>query len=181
MFFRPTIFLRTNRTTNVKASFKEKYLKMADDIIDSMFNGLGDYYPGSKRKRKSVDPAKKKVEPKDSWESKPQVKTLPNGKTIELYSAGSLCEALKRPLVTIRLWERKGYIPRAPYRLRSIVVDGKKKPGWRMYSRAIIESTIQSFQSRGLIDSKRIDWNRHPDLSIELLENWTKIHENETN
>ena len=77
------------------------------------------------------------------------------------------------------LWERKGYIPRAPYRLKSIIVDGKKLPGSRMYSRAMIESAIHSFQSRNLLDSPRIDWNRWPDLSIELLENWTMIHTQE--
>jgi len=104
-----------------------------------------------------------------------------NGKVIELFSAGSLGVALNRPLVTLRLWERKGYIPKAPYRLKSVIVNGVKKPGWRMYSRAMIETTIQSFQSRNLLGILRIDWNRHPDLSIELLENWTKIHSQETN
>jgi hypothetical protein len=152
-----------------------------EDKIDELFRGLGDYYPGSKRKRRSVEPAKKKKIDKENWEEKPQVKALPNGKTVELYPAGALSLALGRPLVTIRLWERKGYIPRAPYRLKSIIVDGKKKPGWRMYSRAIIESTIKSFQSRGLLEAPRIDWNRYPDLSIELLENWKKIHTEETN
>lgn len=152
-----------------------------EDKIDELFRGLGDYYPGSKRKRRSIEPAKKKKIDKENWEEKPQVKALPNGKTVELYPAGALSLALGRPLVTIRLWERKGYIPRAPYRLKSVIVDGKKKPGWRMYSRAIIESTIKSFQSRGLLEAPRIDWNRYPDLSIELLENWKKIHTEETN
>jgi len=49
-----------------------------------------------------------------------------------------------------------------------------------MYSRAIIESTILSFESRGLLEAPRIDWNRHPDLSIELMETWSKIHSQET-
>ena len=154
-----------------------------DDAVDKMFSSLDDYYPGSKKKRRPVDPKAKKKKPTEegSWDANPQVKTLPNGSMVELYSAGSLCQALERPLVTLRLWERKGYIPRAPYRLKSIVVKGVKKPGWRMYSRAIIESTIKSFQSRGLIGVARIDWSRHPDLSIELMENWTKIHTQETN
>jgi len=78
------------------------------------------------------------------------------------------------------LWERKGYIPRAPYRLKSVIVDGVKKPGWRMYSRAIIETTIESFQSRELLGAPRVDWNRHPDLSIELMEKWSMIHTQET-
>jgi hypothetical protein len=62
-----------------------------------------------------------------------------------------------------------------------MVVNGVKKPGWRMYSKAIVEATIESFQSRGLLEVPRIDWNRHPDLSIELMEKWELIHSQETN
>lgn len=153
-----------------------------NDEVDKLFESLDDYYPGSKRKRRAPDPNVKprKVSTPGTWDSEPQVKTLPNGKVLELFSAGSLGLALNRPLVTLRLWERKGYIPRAPYRLKSMIVNGVKKPGWRMYSRAIVEATIESFQSRGLLEAPRIDWNRHPDLSIELMEKWTKIHTQET-
>jgi hypothetical protein len=153
-----------------------------NDEVDKLFESLDDYYPGSKRKRRAPDPKAKprKVSTPEAWDSEPQVKTLPNGKVLELFSAGSLGLALNRPLVTLRLWERKGYIPRAPYRLKSMIVNGVKKPGWRMYSKAIVEATIESFQSRGLLEAPRIDWNRHPDLSIELMEKWTKIHSQET-
>jgi hypothetical protein len=153
-----------------------------EDKVDEFFSGLDDYYPGSKKKRRPVDPnvKVKKVVEEGSWDANPQIKTLPNGNVLELYSAGSLCLALGRPIVTLRLWERKGYIPRAPYRLKSMIVKGVKKPGWRMYSKAIVEATIESFQSRGLLEAPRVDWNRHHDLSIELMEKWTKIHTQET-
>ena len=153
------------------------------DQVDNLFKSLDDYYPGSKKKRRAVNPnvKPKKVIQEGSWDENPQVKTLPNGNVVELYSAGSLCLALGRPIVTLRLWERKGFIPRAPYRLKSIIVKGVKKPGWRMYSKAIIEATVASFESRGLIDVPRIDWNRHHDLSIELMETWKTIHDQETN
>jgi hypothetical protein len=153
-----------------------------NDEFDKLFKDLDDYYPGSKRKRRKPDPNVKprKVSTPNAWNVDPQVKALPNGKVIELFSAGAMAIALGRPLVTLRLWERKGYIPRAPYRLKSMIVNGVKKPGWRMYSKAIVEATIESFQSRGLLEAPRIDWNRHPDLSIELMEKWTKIHSQET-
>ena len=156
---------------------------MPQDNIDEFFQDLDEYYPGSKRKRRPIDPKAKKprvVKEDGSWDAEPQVKTLPNGNVVELFSAGAFALALGRPLVTIRLWERKGYIPRAPYRLKSMLVDGVKKPGWRMYSRAIVETTIRSFESRKLIEAPRIDWNRHPDLSFELMQDWKKIHSQET-
>ena len=49
-----------------------------------------------------------------------------------------------------------------------------------MYSKAMIEATIKSFQDRGLIGAPRVDWNKHPDLSIELMESWKLIHSQET-
>ena len=153
-----------------------------NDKVEDFFSSMDDYYPGSKRKRRPLDPNVKPAKKEEgSWDANPQVKSLPNGKTVELYSVGSLCLALGRPVVTVRLWERKGYIPRAPYRLKSMLVDGVKKPGWRMYSKAMIESTIKSFNSRGLIGAPRVDWNRYPDLAIELAESWKTIHDQETN
>jgi len=153
------------------------------DPVDRLIAELDEYYPGSKKKRRPVNPEAKKPKAKEegAWDSKPQVKKLPNGKVVELFSAGDFSLALGRPLVTIRLWERKGYIPRAPYRLKSPVVNGVKKPGWRMYSRAIVEATVDAFKARGLLDVPRIDWNRFPDLSIELMDSWKRIHNQEIN
>lgn len=151
---------------------------MNEDMIDKLFFNPDDYYPGSKRKRRPARPVEDKPETEN--DVKYVTKTLPNGNTIELMSAGALAAALGRPLVTLRLWERKGYIPRAPYRLRSIVVDGVKKPGWRMYSKAMVESIVESFRSRGLLEAPRIDWNKHRELSVEILESWTRIHNEET-
>ena len=153
------------------------------DAIDNIFGSLDDYYPNSKRKRRAPDPKAKPRKSKiteNSWDSEAQVKKLPNGNVIELFSAGAMALALGRPLVTLRLWERKGYIPRAPYRLKSMMVKGVKKPGWRMYSKSIVEVTIESFKSRNLLGAPRIDWNKHPDLSIELMEKWESIHSQET-
>ncbi|CAB4122130.1 hypothetical protein UFOVP27_65 [uncultured Caudovirales phage] len=153
------------------------------DPVDRLLSELDEYYPGSKKKRRPLNPQarKPKVKEEGTWDSKPQVKTLPNGNVVQLFSAGDFSLALGRPLVTVRLWERKGYIPRAPYRLKSPVVDGVKKPGWRMYSKAMVEATVVAFEARGLIEAPRIDWNRHSDLSIELMETWKKIHSQETN
>jgi hypothetical protein len=154
-----------------------------EDPLDRLFAELDDYYPGSKKKRRPLNPQAKKPKVKEegSWDASPQVKTLPNGNVVELFSAGAFALALGRPLVTVRLWERRGYIPRAPYRLKSMLVDGVKKPGWRMYSRDMVEATVKAFEARGLMEAPRIDWNRYSELSIELMETWKKIHDQETN
>lgn len=151
--------------------------------IERDFADLDRYYPGSKHTRRTLTP-EYKVKPRqvddDAWDAKPIKKRLPNGREIELFTIGALEKALGRPLVTIRLWERKGYIPRAPYRLREAVVNGKKVPGRRMYSRALIEETVAAFERHGLMNKPRVEWKYHEGLSIELLEAWKRIHGSET-
>lgn len=147
------------------------------DPIDEAFADLDRYYPGSKRVRR--DPVRKTISPEPiGWDHSPIVRTLPNGNTIEMFLVGSLAEALGRPVVTLRNWERKGYIPTAPYRWRNSA--GGKQAGKRLYSRAIIQRTVDAFREHGVLDARRIDWNQHTDLSIQLFESWRSIHSNET-
>lgn len=144
------------------------------------FEDLDAYYPGSKKKRREST-AQKKSPPieEDRWDSHPQVKNLA-GKDVEFFTAGALAQALGRPLVTVRLWERKGYIPAAPFRLPRQVVNGREVLGRRLYTRALIESTVEAFNRRGLMGKVRINWSEHQDLPIELLETWRRIHASET-
>lgn len=144
------------------------------------FEDLDAFYPGSKRKRRDLSAEKKAPSIKEErWDSHPHLKIL-NGKDVEFFTAGSLAEALGRPLVTVRLWERKGYIPAAPFRLPRQVVNGREVLGRRLYTRGLIEAAVKAFERRGLMGKVRINWSEHMDLPIELLEEWTKIHASET-
>ena len=87
---------------------------------------------------------------------------------------------MEKSLVTIRLWERKGYIPRAPYRLRAKTLQGKKTGGNRVYTRPLIESTIDEFAKRGLLGTARVEWNQHDDLTETLVRTWKVITSTES-
>lgn len=152
-----------------------------DDAIDKAFADLEEFYPGSRSRRRSLTEAEIKRKHSDTtWDSRPFLKRLPNGDEVEMFTLGSLATALGRPLVTLRLWERKGYIPSAPYRLKEAVIQGTRVPGRRLYTRALIEAAVEAFNRRHLLGKARIDWSRHQDLSIELYETWTQIHAQET-
>ena len=149
--------------------------------IDDIFKGLNDYYPGSKTKRKSIEPtlAYRRSMARSTWDSKPFPKLI-NGVEHEMFTLGAMSDALERPIVTVRLWTRKGHIPQAPYRLPTTTMeDGSLLKGRRLYTRALVEATVKAFEDRGLIGSARVEWNEHKDLTIELLETWTRIHERE--
>lgn len=152
---------------------------MTDDFIDSVISDLDNFYPGSRRKRRVSKPVEQKTE--TAWDSNPQIKPLPNGKDIELFTVGALAQALNRPFITIRKWNEKGYLPTPPYRLPTTKdKNGEDHKGRRLYSRAMIEATVAVFAQFGVLHTSRIEWSTHRQLTDELAEAWRKIQAEET-
>jgi hypothetical protein len=150
------------------------------DEIDKAFADL-EYIPGSKKKRRDPDPkvSRRKAGESNGWDENPILKTL-GGVETEVFSISALAHALEKTIVTIRLWERKGYIPRAPYRLRAKTLKGAKTGGNRVYTRSLIEATIEEFSRRGLLGTARVEWNQHEDLTEVLLKRWKEITSTES-
>lgn len=152
---------------------------MTDDLINNLFSDLDEFYPGSKRKRKT----KVEQEPTEtnlSWDRNPKLRTLPNGKDVEMFTIGALATALGRPIITLRVWIKDGHIPQAPYRLP----DKKNKyggthKGHRVYSRAMVESAIELFAQAGALHVKRVDWSKNQQLSDKIADAWNKIRAEE--
>jgi hypothetical protein len=154
---------------------------VTDDLIDSMFSDVDQYYPGSKRKRKPVVAKKPEVELDLNWDAKPIKKTLPNGRDLEMFTIGALAAALGRPVITIRAWIKEGYLPAAPYRLPSTKnINGKDHQGRRLYSRAMVEKVVEILRTVGLLEVKRIEWSLHRQVSNDIAEAWTQIRADET-
>lgn len=149
-------------------------LRSDEDILRS-FEGL-DKAPGSKQARRSDTPGSQKRRAKvmgesNGWDSSPIIKVL-GGKETEMFTIGALAAALEKKIVTIRLWETRGYIPLAPYRLRAKTLQGKKVNGNRVYTRELIEITIEEFNARELIGAARIEWSLLDDLTATLVQRW---------
>jgi hypothetical protein len=142
----------------------------AEVEVDTFFSDL--YYPGSKRLRREAPETPVKMAER-SWDSSPIKKMRPGGEVVEYFFPGSLAQALGKSAVTIRLWERRGYLPRTPYRLPGYTdARGKEHPGKRVYTRPMIEIAVEEFSSRGLLGNARIEWKKHVDLTIALVERW---------
>ena len=153
----------------------------SDDEIEKAFADL-QYVPGSKkRKRREEDPkvSRRNSGESNGWDANPIIKTL-GGVETEVFTIGALAAALEKQIVTVRLWERKGYIPRAPYRLRSKTLNGAKTGGNRVYTRALIEAAVEEFNRRGLIGSTRVEWGQHEDLTEALIKRWKEITSTES-
>jgi hypothetical protein len=149
-------------------------LRSEEDILRA-FEGL-DKAPGSKQVRRAPNGLSEKRRARamgesNGWDENPIIKML-GGVETEVFTIGSLATALEKKIVTIRLWEKKGYIPIAPYRLRSKILDGKKVNGNRVYTRALIEIAIEEFTARGLLGSARVEWSQHEELTQTLVKRW---------
>jgi hypothetical protein len=149
-------------------------LRSEKEILKA-FEGL-DRVPGSKKLRR--EPTEKAVKRKkqilgesNGWDENPTTK-LVKGVETELFTISALAQALEKEIVTIRLWEKKGYIPAAPYRLRSKELNGKKVSGNRVYTRELILIAIEEFQRRGLLGSARVEWKKHQSLTNDIVRRW---------
>ena len=155
-------------------------LRGEDDILKS-FEGL-DRVPGSKQKRRDTTPLadarrKQAFGESNGWDENPITKLL-NGVETEFFTIGAFAQALEKSIVTIRLWEKKGFIPNTPYRLRSKQLNGKKVNGNRAYTRDLIEIAIEEFSRRGLLSTPRVEWKHHEDLTAALFTRWKATREN---
>ena len=154
-------------------------LRSEEEIFEA-FKDL-EYAPGSKKKRRTPDEkvSRRKLGESNGWDKNPITKTL-GGQEVEVFTISALAQALEKTIVTIRLWERKGYIPRAPYRLRSKTLKGQKTGGNRVYTRPLIEAAIDEFSKRGLLGSARVEWSNLTDLTDSLVRRWTEITNQES-
>jgi hypothetical protein len=147
----------------------------SEEEILKAFEGL-DTVPGSRQPRRADNPVAQKKRAQalgesNGWDETPLIKTL-NGVETELFTIGALAQALEKKIVTIRLWEQKGYIPIAPYRLRSKTLNGQKVNGNRVYTRELIEIAMEEFAKRGLLGSARVEWKLLGDLTEAIVYRW---------
>lgn len=144
-------------------------------VLDAFIAELDENYPGSKQKRR---PAPERTPKKnESWDAHP-IKKMMNGVETDFFLPGALAHALGKATVTIRLWERRGHIPVAPYRLPGYVdAKGVNRPGKRVYTRELVEITIEEFANRDLLGAARVEWKYHTDLTIALVERWAQAKE----
>lgn len=142
--------------------------------LDGAMVGDDDFYPGSAKKRKAVEKPSIEFIP-EPWQDNFVLKTV-SGVEVPMYTVGTFAEALGVSVPTIRNWTAKGYIPQAPYRLPSnMVVNGKKVEGRRLYTKELIQATVEILGKYGILGKSRVIWDDHPQVTLDLIQEWTKI------
>lgn len=141
--------------------------------VDKALEGLPAFnYPGGvKPRRLSRSAPEESAAVVSDWDRNPTIKKL-KGVDTEFFTVGALAEALGLQTVTIRSWERKGWIPKSMYRTPAPPkhpVDGKKPMGRRLYTRSQIEIVIKAAKSSGVSDPevKRPDWKKFTKIVVD--------------
>lgn len=85
-----------------------------------------------------------------------------SGSKVQLYTVGQVAKALGRKPGTIRMWELKGWIPKATYRSpapKAETLKGKTPKGRRLYSQAQVECMFTGADRFKIDDPIRANWD----------------------
>lgn len=97
-----------------------------------------------------------------------------NGEQVELFTIGEVAKAIGRKPVTIRMWESRGWIPRANYRTPKPIgqqVPGKEVKGRRLYTRSQVEFLAKAVDSFPLDTYSPVVWDK---FRQHIKANWPK-------
>ena len=124
---------------------------------------LGDLpdFPGSRPPKNRKTKNKELTTITDRFHGVKPKKFKVNGEDKLFFTIGDLAKILNRKPVTIRMWESRGYIPKAVYRTpkpRGNQIPGKSVQGRRLYSLEQVEFLVEAI-TRFRLDDKGGDWD----------------------
>ena len=125
---------------------------MSDKALE-MFGDLPDF-PGKRLPKNR--PSTKKTQADnvlDKFNGARSKTYIINGETKVFFSIGELAKALGRKPVTLRMWESRGWIPKATYRTpkpRGAQIPNKSVQGRRLYSLEQVTFLVEASETFGL-------------------------------
>lgn len=130
---------------------------------------MTEYYPGSKREKKSY-PGKTRPSMPELGDPYKRVKY--KNTVLDVFTIGQLATALGRKAVTLRKWETDGVIPLAPFELPGTDARGRR----RLYSREHMEGILQIAIEEGVMDNLtvKIKETKFSERVLELFERLAK-------
>ncbi len=145
---------------NDPATLKDEISKEFEEIKSK-------YYPGSNKVRTSQQEDRGRSPNEEvEWDTHPQMHYV-HDKAVEFFSIAALATALNRRPVTIRMWENKGYLPKASFRTK-----GMEKGSRRLYTRSQIEGLVAIAREEGLLDPsprRAIEKTKFPERAKRLF------------
>jgi hypothetical protein len=139
---------------------------MSDPLLDR-FSDLN--WPG-KRKPVNRDLPIIPETKEEGWDDKPYFYTV-NGTKKEFFTISHLSAALGRSIVTIRSWEKRGYLPRTPYsspRPKGDSLPNVPAKGRRLWTRDQILGILKIASEEGVITNGKPPTEKFAQRVLEL-------------
>jgi hypothetical protein len=89
-------------------------------------------------------------------------KYIINGQEVHMFTIGQLAVALQKSPSTLRVWEFRGWLPKAKYRTPKPVkqqLPEKPSKGRRLYSMEQVEFLVEAIDRFKIHDIHNADWN----------------------
>lgn len=131
---------------------------MVRDALD-VFKNLPDFPGKTAPKNRPVTTRDSLLEDRFNGAKSKMMKV--NGIERQFFTVGELAKALNRRPVTIRMWESKGWIPKAKYRTpapKSEQIPGKAVKGRRLYSLEQVEFLLTALSRFEIDNPAKANW-----------------------
>lgn len=138
------------------------------DPLD-LFKDLPDY-PGGREPKNRVKRTRAIAEEKYNG-AKPKKYTI-NGEQVLLFTIGDLAKAIGKRPSTLRVWEHRGWLPKAKYRTPKPVnpqIPEKESRGRRLYSLEQVEFLVEAIDQFNVLQVNHGDWNG---FRKHIKDNW---------
>lgn len=127
--------------------------------MSDLFPEIKDW-PGNRTPKNRTNSTKPVNIPKNDVELRGKFYMI-KGESIELFSIGDLALALSKRPVTIRMWESKGWIPKANWRSpapKGEMIPNVQAKGRRLYTRQQVELLVKAAEHFCLDNKAKADW-----------------------
>jgi transposase-like protein len=144
-----------------------------------LFGDLPDF-PGKKKPKNRPLTKEEKSSVDDPFRGVTKKVAMINGVQRELYTVGAVARILGRSAVTLRKWERKGWIPAPTFRTSKAsgaeLLNADRK-GYRLYSREQVEVLLTALEQNNLMGDRNSAWqdaNNWLSFIHYIQANWPK-------
>lgn len=138
------------------------------DPLD-MFKDLPDYPGGRIPKNRE---RKVKAVAEDRYNGAKPKKYMINGQQMLMFTVGDLAKAIGKRPSTLRVWEHRGWLPKAKYRTPKPVrqqIPEKTSKGRRLYSLDQVEFLMEAMHRFNIYEINHGDWDG---FRKHIKENW---------
>jgi len=137
------------------------------------FKDLPDF-PGKRQPKNRLKEKVTKELAIDRFNGATSKKYIINGQERQMFTLGEVAKALGKSASTLRVWEHRGWLPKASYRTpppKGEQIPGKTSRGRRLYTLVQVEFLLEAMEQFNIYEINHGDWDG---FRKHIRNNWPK-------